>query len=207
MYTPNPILVVATGPDGLTVEVTAERGDLAGYVLLGQQGPSCTVEVSVDGGSTWQVVTYPHTLASGLLRLTRPDPGGAVTTLRALAPLDEGAAPEPPADDHTLQNGVPVTGITAFTGPSSSVTPTYSALIPPGTASLTVSISGGTGSRDIIGRYGAPDAPPEINAAEDPPSTEHTFTLQGPQPGTWFISVSAGFGETVEGATLTATWQ
>lgn len=94
MYTPNPILLDTTPAGGLTLPVSKERGGLAGYILLGVHGPPASVEVSGDGGATWQALAYPHTLTDGeLLRLTRTDTSAALTTLRALAPLDEAAAP------------------------------------------------------------------------------------------------------------------
>ncbi|WP_272977102.1 hypothetical protein [Deinococcus geothermalis] len=98
----NPILLDVTPAGGLILEVTGERGGLGGYLLLGQDGPSASVEVSA-GGATWQAVTYPVTLAAGQqLRLTRTDTSAALTTIRALAPLvaapsdpEEPPAPEP----------------------------------------------------------------------------------------------------------------
>ncbi|WP_027459258.1 hypothetical protein [Deinococcus murrayi] len=96
MHIPNPILLAgATPASGLILEVTAGRGGLAGYILLGQHGPPAAVEVSGDGGTTWEAPSYPHALAPGLLRLTRTDESASVTTLRALAPVDEAPPPEP----------------------------------------------------------------------------------------------------------------
>lgn len=97
MYVPNPILLGVTPPGGLTLEVTAERGGLAGYVLLGQLGPPATVEVSLNDGLHFVPLSYPHTLEAGeQVRLTRTDPDGLLTTLRALAPVEEDAVPPPP---------------------------------------------------------------------------------------------------------------
>ena len=88
MYTSNPILLGVTPAGGLILEVTGGRGGLAGYILLGQHGPPCTVEVSTDNGATWRAITYPVTLAAGQqLRLTRTDTSAVLTTIRALAPL------------------------------------------------------------------------------------------------------------------------
>lgn len=95
MYIPNPILLDKTPADGLTLPISPERGGLAGYILLGQLGPPADVEVSGNGGATWQAVTYPRTLTAGeMLRLTRAD-GDTLTVLRALAPVDEAGPPEP----------------------------------------------------------------------------------------------------------------
>lgn len=91
MYFPNPILLAGAGT--VVLPVTADRGTLAGAVLLGQQGPPVAVEVSLAGGP-WRAVSYPHTLAAGeQLRLTRTDATFTASTIRLLSPVDEGAPP------------------------------------------------------------------------------------------------------------------
>ena len=95
MLIPNPILFGPTPAGGAVLPVTADRGGLAGYVLLGQLGPPATVEVSAGGG--WTPLTYPHTLtASEQLRLTRTDLSSLMTTLLMLAPVDDGPLPSVP---------------------------------------------------------------------------------------------------------------
>lgn len=95
MLIPNPILLDMTPAGGLTLPVTAERGGLAGYILLGQLGPPAMAQVSADGGASWQAVTYPHALAAGeTLRLSRTATSAALTILRALAPVDDEPPPE-----------------------------------------------------------------------------------------------------------------
>ncbi|WP_034383030.1 hypothetical protein [Deinococcus sp. YIM 77859] len=95
MLIPNPLLVAYATGGRLVLPVTAARGGLNGYILTGQTGPPCTVEVSADG-ATWQAVTYPHTLQPGeQLGLTRTDPSATATTITALAPVDEAPEPEP----------------------------------------------------------------------------------------------------------------
>ena len=92
MLIPNPILFGPTPAGGAVLPVTADRGGLAGYVLLGQLGPPATVEVSAGGG--WTPLTYPHTLTtSEQLRLTRTDLSALMTTLLMLAPVDDGPLP------------------------------------------------------------------------------------------------------------------
>lgn len=95
MLIPNPILIGPTPAGGVVLPVTADRGGLAGYVLLGQHGPAMTVELST-GTPAWTAPTYPHTLSVGeLLRLTRTDGSPTLTTLRMLAPVDDDLTPSP----------------------------------------------------------------------------------------------------------------
>ena len=88
-YAPNPIMFGPTPAGGVTVEVTAARGGLHGWTLLSQSGPPAAV--TLNGVP----LEYPVTLTTGdVLRLQR-GAGAALTTLHALAPLDEGGPPSP----------------------------------------------------------------------------------------------------------------
>lgn len=92
MLIPNPILFGPTPAGGAVLPVTGDRGGLTGYIVLGIHGPSATVELHTDGA--WGPLAYPHTLAPGeQLRLTRTDPSAVLTTLRLLAPVDDGLPP------------------------------------------------------------------------------------------------------------------
>ncbi len=92
---PSPLILGgATPPGGLSLEVTAARGGLAGYQLLAvASGPPCAVEVRTGSGA-WSAVTFPHTLTAGeTLRLTRTDSSAVATIITALAPPDAGGEP------------------------------------------------------------------------------------------------------------------
>lgn len=196
MYTPNPILLAETPAGGHVLPVTADQGGLNGYILLGQLGPPATVEVSADGVA-WQAPTYPHTLAAGeTLRLTRTDTSAVLTTLRALAPVDEGAAPGPETPD--LQNGVPV----AVPDLARNAQQVYGLRLPAGVAQLTVALSGGTGDVDLTvaraGNTGAPDGESyEVG-------NEERVTIASPAAGAWVVTLAAY--EPSSGVTLTAAW-
>ena len=196
MLIPNPILLAGATPAlGLTLEVTAALGGLAGYVLLGQLGPTCTVEVSEDDGETWAAPSYPHTLLPGLLRLTRTDESGGVTTLRALAPVEEEVpAPTP------LDNGVPVSDLSAPSG--GRLTGAFT--LPAGVDSLSVTASPGTGEVDLFLYLGEPDGPGLADATAASPDTAEV-TLSSPAPGEYTVVMDTGPG--FSDLTLTATWQ
>lgn len=88
-YTPTPILFGQTPPDGVLLDVTADRGGLAGYVLMNVTGPPATVRI--NGAA----VTYPVTLSPGDVLHLQRGPGQGVTSIQALAPIDNGEAPQP----------------------------------------------------------------------------------------------------------------
>lgn len=88
-YIPNPIVFGPTPAGGVTLEVTADRGGLAGYILLSVSGPPAVL--TLNG----QPLTYPVTLHAGdSLTLVR-SAGAVLTAIQALAPLDEAAPPTP----------------------------------------------------------------------------------------------------------------
>lgn len=118
MEYPSPLLLGATGPDGLIVGVTGGLGDLAGYRLLAVHGPACTVEVSADDGLSWQPANFPHTLAAGeLLRLTRLEVSPTLTTIRAVAPVSDAETPtaEPFITEVDAQGYITITNAEATT--------------------------------------------------------------------------------------------
>lgn len=94
------ILPAATVGDGILIEVTAERGGLAGLILLSTQGPAVTLDVRGPSSSEFTPVTaLPRRLEAGeTLRLTRTDTSALSSTINAILLPDEGAEPEFPSD-------------------------------------------------------------------------------------------------------------
>lgn len=85
MLVPSPI-VLSSGT--WLLEVSGERGGLSGYYLLGQSGPPVIVEQGQGDG--WAPLPLPARLSTGMrLRLRREGSGPALSTIHALAPLDE----------------------------------------------------------------------------------------------------------------------
>ena len=100
MYISSPlILPSATPAGGILIDITAERGGLAGLILLSTQGPSVTLEVSDPSSGEFAPVTaLPRRLEAGqTLRLTRTDTSALSSTINAILLPDEGAEPEFPA--------------------------------------------------------------------------------------------------------------
>lgn len=203
MLIPNPILFGPTPPGGAVLAVTSERGGLAGYVVLGQAGPTATVELNT--GETWAPIRYPHTLGAGeQLRLTRSSTLPTLTTLHMLAPVDEGPPPAPPTDLPTLENGLPVmTTVLAASGPEDPTT-IYQLDLPPGVAELRVTAAGSAELMVALVRDLSLEGPPEAFA--EPGHDPTTARLSNPAAGRWYVVCVATGGQPVPGVTVTATW-
>ncbi|MGH7602566.1 MAG: PPC domain-containing protein [Gemmatimonadaceae bacterium] len=99
-----------------------------------------------------------------------------------------------------LTSGVAVTGLSSSTD---GETATYNIFVPPGSTSLSVVLSGGTGDADIFVQKSTP--PPttsKATCASQGPDTNETCTIAAPASGTWYIVVQSFV---YFGATLTAT--
>ena len=88
MYTPSPIIFGPTPAGGVTLSVTEKRGGLNGVILLDVSGPIADIRLNGLAPS------YPATLQAGdVLFLQRSGGGAGLTTITALAPIDDGPAP------------------------------------------------------------------------------------------------------------------
>ena len=88
-YVPQPIIFGPTPAGGVTIEVTAGRGGLHGWTLLSRSGTPATI--TLNGAP----LVSPVILATGDILHLQRGAGTALTTLHALAPIDEGGPPGP----------------------------------------------------------------------------------------------------------------
>ncbi|HZE09830.1 MAG TPA: pre-peptidase C-terminal domain-containing protein [Gemmatimonadaceae bacterium] len=99
-----------------------------------------------------------------------------------------------------LTNGVAVTGLGSAT---SGTTKLFRLNVPPGTTSLSVVLTGGTGDADIfVRRQTPPTATSFTCSSETPDTTEETCTISNPPTGDYYILVKSFI---YSGASLTAT--
>jgi hypothetical protein len=104
-----------------------------------------------------------------------------------------------------LTSGVAVTGVTSGTLVRHQGL-VYHITVPPGSTSLAVSFTGGTGDGDI---YVQRAAPPDDSGKENPGcdsgnvGNDESCSVANPQAGTWYVFVAVW--DPYAGATLTAT--
>lgn len=205
----------ARAPSAITVGSTAQ-GDARSYfsnygscVDIFAPGSSIT-STSQSGGSTTMSGTSmasPHVAGVAALYLqanpnatpAQVEAGieGSATTgavsdvqgspnLLAYSLLDDTPPPPPPPGGDELENGVPVTGLSASTGNDL----TYTMVVPAGSSSPSFQMSGGSGDADLYVRYGA--APTDSTYDCRPYANGNNETCNMTQgAGTYYVRVKA----------------
>lgn len=202
-------------PSAITVGSTAQgdaRSNFSNYgscVDIFAPGSSIT-STSQSGGSTTMSGTSmasPHVAGVAALYLeanpsatpAQVEAGiedaattGAVSdvqgspNLLAYSLLDGTPPPPPPPGGDTLENGVPVTGLSATTGNDI----TFTMEVPAGSGSPTFQMSGGSGDADLYVRYGAAPTDSTYDCRPYVGGNNETCTMtQG--PGTYHVRVKA----------------
>ncbi|NKO01077.1 PPC domain-containing protein, partial [Weissella cibaria] len=107
--------------------------------------------------------------------------------------------PPPPPGENTLQDGVPVTGLTANTGQDLL----YTFEVPAGASNIQFNISGGTGDADMYVKFGS--APTDSSYDCRPYKNGNNETCSGSQTGgTYYVRVKAY--SSFSGVTLVARY-
>jgi xanthomonalisin len=152
-----------------------------------------------DGGTS-TAANPSHTYAAGgtySVTETVTDNDGAQDSVTHSVTVSSGGG----GGGTSLQNGVPVTGLSASTGNQTQV---YTVTIPAGATNLVISESGGTGDADLYVKFGsAPtlssyDCRPYLNGNSE------SCTFSAPQAGTYYVMLNAYQG--FSGVSLEATW-
>ena len=111
-----------------------------------------------------------------------------------------GTSSPPPATDGTLQNGVPVTGLSGATGQQAF----WSLDVPAGQASLSFTIAGGTGDADLYVKSGTKPTLSTWSCRPYVNGNSETCTFFNPVAGTWWAMLN-GYAA-YSGTTLTGKY-
>ncbi len=169
---------VPSGPSELEISITGGTGDCDMYVKHGALpttadydyrpfvlGNEETVTVENPAEGTWYIMLRGYDAYSGVDLLAAYDGGAGVL----------------------LQNGVPVTNLTAAQGNQTF----YRIEVPAGQTNLEIAISGGTGDCDL---YVKLDSAPTLEDYDYRPylsGNDETVTVAAPTAGTWYIMLHA----------------
>ena len=99
-----------------------------------------------------------------------------------------------------LQNGVPVTGLSAGTGSELR----YTLQVPAGASGLSFQISGGSGDADLYVRFGSPPTTSSYNCRPYLSGNNETCNFSTAQAGTYHVMVRAY--STFSGVSLTGSY-
>jgi len=111
-----------------------------------------------------------------------------------------GNSPPPPPTDGTLQNGVPVTGLSGGTGDQAF----WSLEVPAGQSSLSFTITGGTGDADLYVQSGTKPTLTSYSCRPYLNGNTETCFFSNPVAGTWWAMLN-GYAA-YSGATLTGKY-
>jgi vibriolysin len=136
------------------------------------------------------------TRAATDLGYSLPDVAAAFTTVG----VNASCGTTPPPSSSVLQNGVPVTGLSAAKGGKVN----FTIDVPAGKSQLVVASSGGTGDADLYVKFGALPTGNSYDCRPYKNGNTETCTLNSPKAGTWYVQLS-GFSA-FSGVTLKATY-
>ena len=88
---------------------------------------------------------------------------------------------------NTLQNGVPVTGLSASTGQTKA----YTLTVPTGASNLQFATSGGSGDADLYVRFGSAPTTSNYDCRPYLSGNNETCSFANPQAGTWHVMLRA----------------
>ena len=185
---------VPAGASNLVFQISGGTGDADLYVRFGSppgtaagtydcrpylNGNNETCTFAAPQAGTWYVTLRAFATFSGV-------------TLRGSYSTGGGG--------NVLQNGVPVTGLSATTNNAVN----YTMSVPAGATNLVFHTSGGTGDADLYVRFGAAPTTSTFTCRSWTSTNNETCTIAAPQAGTWYVMVRAY--ATFSGVTLTGSY-
>jgi len=175
-----------THPRGKTTMVVPSIGlETAIRILYEAQANYMTSTTTYAGART---AMEEATAALGYDQATRDAVGCAWAAVRVgSAPAScGGSSSPPPPTDGTLQNGVPVTGLSGATGERAF----WSLAVPAGQSSLSFSISGGTGDADLYVQNGTKPTLTSYSCRPYLNGNTETCVFSNPVAGTWWAMLN-----------------
>lgn len=136
-------------------------------------------------GATSTATNPSHTYASAgtyTVTLTVTDNGGMTASTSHSVTVTGGS------NGDTLQNGVPITGLSAA---RHQFTDVYTLTVPAGASSVSFSISGGSGDADLYVKRGSAPTTSSYDCRPYKSGNSETCTFNSPTPGTYYVTVRA----------------
>ena len=186
-------VVIPAGASNLVISESGGTGDADLYTKFGSaptlssydcrpyvtgNNESCTVASPQAG--TYYVMLNGYTAFSGV-------------SVKATWSTSSGGG-------NTLQNGVPVSGLSATTGNALY----YTMVVPSGASNLNIKIAGGTGDADLYVKLGSTPTTSSYDCRPYVTGNSESCTASAPTPGTYYVMVRAY--SSYSGVTLTGSY-
>ena len=212
---------------GTGVDIAAPGSGIYSTLNSGSQGPGSPSYASYDGTS----MAAPHVAGVvALMQAAAPSPltpaqietiikntatpfpstpsqpigAGIINAHAAVQAAAGGTTPTPdpePTPGGSLQNGVPVTGVSG----AASSTAFWTVTVPAGATNLVIASSGGTGDADLYVRAGSQPTTSTYDCRPYQSGNNETCTFASPTAGTYHVMLR-GYSA-FSGVTLQASWQ
>ena len=171
-----PVANFTSSASGLTVSFTDTSTDSDGSIASRSWN---------FGDGTTSTATSPSKTYSAAgtytVTLTVTDNGGATNTKTSSVTVTSGGG------GTVLQNGVPVTGLSAATGASLN----YTIVVPAGASNLNIVTSGGTGDADLYVKSGSAPTDTVYDCRPYKSGNAETCTFAAPTAGTYYVRLKA----------------
>jgi len=186
-------VVIPAGASNLVISESGGTGDADLYTKFGSaptlssydcrpyvtgNNESCTVASPQAG--TYYVMLNGYTAFSGV-------------SVKATWSTSSGGG-------NVLQNGVPVSGLSATTGNALY----YTMVVPSGASNLNIKIAGGTGDADLYVKLGSTPTTSSYDCRPYVTGNSESCTASAPTPGTYYVMVRAY--SSYSGVTLTGSY-
>ncbi|HEX2206754.1 MAG TPA: PPC domain-containing protein [Longimicrobium sp.] len=185
---------VPSGASNLQVQNSGGTGDADLYVRFGSPPTTTTYDCRPFQGDNNETCSFASPAAgTWYVLLVADDPYSGATLAGSYQTASTGPA--------TLQNGVPVSGLSGATGSQQFWTLT----VPAGATNLQFQTSGGSGDADLYVRHGSAPTTSTYDCAGVTSDNNETCSFASPAAGTWQVMVY-GYGA-YSGATLVGSYQ
>lgn len=156
--------------------------------------PATVTPASNGSATSMLTLSASATAATGTVTVTVSGASGSLTHSAAISVTVN------PSSGNVLQNGVPVSNLSAAKGAQLN----YTVNVPAGASNLVIATSGGSGDADLYVKFGSAPTLSSYDCRPYISGNAETCTFAAPQAGTYYVMLN-GYAA-FSGLTLKATW-
>jgi hypothetical protein len=174
----------------------AEQGQVAGYTVQKEWSNSQGACILTNPNAT----TGASSGSTGTSGSGTTTSGGTTSSGSTSSGSTGSSGSSGSTGSTALQNGVPVTGLSAATNAQK----TFTFAVPAGATNLNIAISGGTGDADLYVKFGSAPTLTSYDCRPYVTGNSESCPIPSPSAGTYYVMINAY--QTYSGLTLTASY-